>query len=45
MGESGGGGGEDKESMIVNLANTILGEIPDVFDMVYARKHYDTDYM
>jgi len=31
--------------MIVNLANTILGEVPEIFDMAYARKHYDTDYM
>ena len=30
--------------MIINLANTILAEVPDVFDMEYARKHYDTDY-
>lgn len=44
-GQSGGGGGDDKEEMIVSLANTILGDIPECFDMVYARKHYDTDYM
>ena len=31
--------------MIVNLANTILNEVPDIFDMAYARQHYDTDYM
>lgn len=43
-GEASGGADDDKESMIVNLANTIIAEVPDVFDMEYARKHYDTDY-
>jgi len=44
-GDSGGGADDDKESVIINLANTILGEIPEIFDMAYAREHYDTDYM
>lgn len=43
-GESGGGADDDKEAQTVALANTILEEIPDAYDMVYARKHYDTDY-
>lgn len=30
--------------MIIALANTILEEVPEPFDMVYAKKHYDTDY-
>lgn len=44
-GEAGGGADDDKEAKIVALANTILKEVPDVFDMNYARKYYDTDYM
>ena len=43
-GESGGGADDDKEATLVALANTILSEVPDVYDMVYARKHYDTNY-
>ena len=44
-GEAGGGADDDKEAMVVNLANTIINEVPDCFDMEYARQHYDTDYM
>lgn len=44
-GETGGSADDDKEAKIVALANTILGEVPEIFDMEYARKHYDTDYM
>lgn len=44
-GEVGGDGADDKDAVLVALANTILAEVPDPFDMVYARKHYDTDYM
>jgi len=44
-GSAGGGDDSDKEAQIVKLANTILGDVPEVFDMVYARKNYDTDYM
>jgi len=44
-GESGGGADDDKDTMLVNLANTILEEVPDIFDMDYARQYYDTDYM
>lgn len=39
------GADDDADAMIVNLANTILKDVPDPFDMEYARKHYDTDYM
>lgn len=44
-GESGGGGDDDADAKMVSLANTILQELPENFDMVYARQHYDTDYM
>jgi dynein heavy chain len=44
-GEAGGGADDDKEAMIVTLANTIIAEVPECFDMEYARQHYDTDYM
>ena len=44
-GEAGGGADDDKEAMIVSLANTIIAEVPECFDMEYARQHYDTDYM
>lgn len=37
-------GDGDQDSMIIALANTILEEVPEPFDMVYAKKHYDTDY-
>lgn len=43
-GSAGGGGEDDQDAMIVNLANSILNDVPDVFDMVYAKQHYDTDY-
>ena len=43
-GEASGGADDDKESMIIALANTIIAEVPEKFDMEYARKHYDTDY-
>lgn len=44
-GTGGGGADDDKEAMIINLANTILNDVPAPFDMDYARKHYDTDYL
>ena len=44
-GSAGGGDDDDQDTLIVNLANSILADVPDVFDMIYARKHYDTDYM
>lgn len=44
-GSAGGGADDDKEAMIVSLANTILNDVPDAFDMVYARANYGTDYM
>jgi len=44
-GTAGGGADDDKEAMIINLANTILNDVPAPFDMDYARKHYDTDYL
>lgn len=43
-GDASGGGDDNKEAAIVSLANTILAEVPDIFDMEYARKKYDTDY-
>lgn len=37
-------GDGDQDAAIIALANTILAEVPDPYDMVYAKKHYDTDY-
>lgn len=44
-GQAGGGGDDDADAKMVALANTILNDLPDNFDMVYAKQHYDTDYM
>lgn len=39
-----GGGGEDTQDMIIDLANDILGKVPDVFDVDAVSKKYPVMY-
>lgn len=39
-----GGGGEDTQDMIIDLANDILGKVPNVFDIDDVSKRYPVMY-
>ncbi|KAJ8968033.1 hypothetical protein NQ317_017170 [Molorchus minor] len=39
-----GGGGDDSQEMVIDLANDILGKIPDTFDILDVSKKYPVMY-
>lgn len=42
--DGGGGGGGDQDAVVTKLANTILNDIPDPFDLEFAGEKYKVDY-
>jgi dynein heavy chain len=42
--DGGGGAGDDQDAVVTKLADTILKDVPDPFDLVFAGDKYKVDY-